>query len=112
MARDIPEIMNAANEALSGIEGNVIYVIADVSQLSLSFGDIVQGLASAFSPSSDVRKVPPYDNRVRAILIGSGTLIRLVAAGGRQDQYGNRQLEVFETLDEALAHIRQASITR
>src|SRR5690349_6167776 len=71
-ANDIPGIMNAANDVLMTIEGDVVYVIADVSGLNLSFGDIVQGLASAFSPSSDVRKVPEYDRRVRTILIGSG----------------------------------------
>lgn len=111
VGKDIPEMMGQANAMLKAIDGRVVYVIADVSNLSLSFSDIVQGLASALNPNRDAGSVQWYDPRVRTILIGSGTLLSLVVKSTRQDQYGNRQMELFETLDEALVHIRSAAIS-
>ena len=66
-----------------------IHLIADVSQDTLSFHEVIMGLATSID-----------------CMVGAGEMIQLAAASFEQEHYGARgRLPVFTGLDEALATV-------
>lgn len=107
-AGDTLRSVNDCNTVLAQTEGDPVYFIINLSQLNLNLSNLMQGLASAFLPHSDVKTDHLFSSRVKSIMIGSGPLMKLAVSSAGQNQYGSRQMELFETLDEALDHIRHA----
>ena len=107
-AKETPLSVNESNELLARIDGNPVYLIIDLSQTKTNLSNIMQGLAGALLPHDDLKTDQVFSRRVRLIMIGSGSLMKMAARAAGQDQYGNRHMEFFGTVDEALAHIRQA----
>jgi hypothetical protein len=104
---ELVRMLNELDDLMSRIEGKVVYSIVDASHLTVNFADVVAGLASAFRPGSDAAMPHLFNRRVTPILIGSGALLMLLVKSIRQQQYGRRHMQLFTTLDEALAHISQ-----
>ena len=107
-AGETPASVNESNTMLAGIEGDPVYLIIDLSHVKSTLGNLMEGLAGALLPHDDLNTDQVFASRTRLIMIGSNALIKLAVRAAGQDQYGNRRMEFFETVDEALAHIRQA----
>jgi hypothetical protein len=87
---------------LASIQGDVYY-IADLRNINVSFSDLAVGLAQAFkTPGS------PYANpRLKTFTVGSGELVRIgVETTARSQAYGNVQVRLFTSLEDALEQVR------
>lgn len=107
-SHDTLDSVNESDDLLSRIEGDKVFMIVDLSQLKMDLGSLMQGFAAAFLPHDDLRTSNVFADRVSLLMVGSGALLKLAVKAAGQDQYGNRKIELFETLDEALTFIRQA----
>lgn len=106
-ARDSLLSTGAANSQVAAIEGDLVYVIVDLSQLKLDLSSLMEGFAAAFLPHEGVSMDHVMASRVRTLMIGTGSLMKMAARAAGQEQYGSRQIELFPTLDKALDFIRQ-----
>jgi hypothetical protein len=76
------------------------YNIADVRKISLTFSDVVNGMAT-------LRQNPNLSD-VNFLSVGSGELLELGAKAIAQAQYGgHKESFIFESPEAALAWIRQ-----
>jgi len=90
-------------EAIKAFEGP-FYRINDIRQISLSFGDVVMGMAE------ERRKLPGSASDPRcaqSVLVGSGMLVNLVASASKQDQYGVMPVRAFTDYEAALEWARE-----
>lgn len=98
------QIMRDIGKLISHIDGP-FYTVYDVRELSVTFADIVNGLASSFRskiPELDVLKA-----RGKMVFVGAGQLIELAAKGAERLQPEQPGIKVFDTVDEALAFARE-----
>ena len=82
---------------------DTIYYVADMSNLNVSFSELTVGLAHAFrTPGS------PYANpRLKTLPVGSAGMIKFgVEAASQQSNYGKQQIQLYASVDEALAFAR------
>lgn len=80
-----------------------LYIISDVRELNASFSDVVIGMAeAAANPDSPLR-----NDRVVIVTLATGALQKMVVDWLKQSQYGAIQQLLFETEEEAVAHMRQ-----
>ncbi|MFW5748855.1 MAG: hypothetical protein ACOCYT_04495 [Chloroflexota bacterium] len=79
-----------------------IFRIFDFNKIDLTFSDMVSGLAEK------TRDMPGSlrDPRIRTVLVGQHEYVQFKAQALRQTQYGELDVPVFDTLDEAIAHCR------
>lgn len=106
---EAPQMVNELDRAVAKLAGDPIFVVADLTALSLDLETIIQGLAAAFVPRKDISTQNLDADRVRTIMIGTSSLMKLAAKAGGQDQYGNRSIELYPTLDAALEQIRHTT---
>lgn len=96
----------AVADAAADIEGTY-YRITDVTELDITFTEIVYWLAeqkhAAPGSINDPRLIP--------LTIGGKDIDYQAIDWAKQEQYGGREIQLFATLDDALAHARQASPT-
>lgn len=88
-------------ELLQTKTGDIHYV-ADLREVEIAFSDLAIGMAEAFgNPNS------PYINpRVKTYTVGSSALIEFgVKAATEQEQYGNIEIKLYKSVDEAFADI-------
>jgi hypothetical protein len=109
IATEMPRNMKDIDEALARIEGSPVYVIFNQTDMNISLGTLTQGLATIFRPRTPAEASRMLDDRVRLIVVGQGTLMKLAAQGLRHEVYGGRQIEMFETVEEAFDLVRQAT---
>lgn len=83
-------------------QGKHVYVVNDLSKLSVNFGDLVLGLSQAASAGPG----GPGDSRTTHFLIGGDEMVRFVAEAGQQEQYGQVDIKYYPTVDEAIAFAR------
>ena len=88
------------NRLTAQIEGEV-YRIADLSGVKATFSDLVQGLAAVTRSEGGWLSAPGQ----RPIVVTSQQITALFADFAQQDQYGKLAVDVFPTLDAALAHV-------
>jgi len=102
VARDATAITKVLQQWLADTDGEVFY-IADMRQVTISLQELTQGLTIAFrDPQS------PYANpRLKTYTIGSDILIRMGGkAAAQRDQYGQVNMEIYASLEEALEKIQ------
>ena len=104
--RGSPHMLSELDALLSGIEGTQVYVIIDLTQHTFVFSELVMGLGLLLRQDGGFDISHITDSRVTTLLVGNGTLVKLLASGLKQDQYGNRQSHLFSTCDEALTYIK------
>jgi len=82
------------------LEGN-IYVVHDASRLQLDFSQMLTTLAAL------VRDIPNPEDlpRMRIYAVGSHEMVRMAAQASAQDQYGNLNVSMVDSLDAALDDI-------
>lgn len=84
--------------------GPLLYTITDVTQLDITFSDLVVGLANATAHADGWRIGAP--NSV-TFVVGGGEMVSLTAQSVTQSQYGEAEIRLFESLEEAIAAVDQ-----
>ena len=83
------------------VEGK-LYIISDVREIDPGFSDVVIGMAeAAANPNSPMR-----NERVVIVTLAKGVILKMMVDWMKQAQYGNIELQLFETEEEALAHMK------
>jgi hypothetical protein len=80
-----------------------LYYISDARQLSLTLDELIQGTNAL------VRGQYPFAthrNFKAMLLITSDSLISMAATGMRSDSFGNVHVEIFSSIDDAVAFVR------
>jgi hypothetical protein len=102
-----PEMQREAQmkvaEAGADITG-AIYRITDLTELTISFGDIVRSLGEE---AKSKREGSMSDSHVRSIIVAKDEIIKMAAASLSQEQYGALNIKLFTTRDEAVAYARE-----
>lgn len=98
---EIPAIKEDLENLAGQIEGHM-FDIHEATNLKLDFSKIVQALGTAFSRT----KKPAHLDRLTTIGVGSGPLFSLAEMASKQDQYGNYNIKILPTLEEALSFAR------
>jgi hypothetical protein len=98
---DLPPMFTAIDQARQGIAGKIINIY-DLSGLTLTFSDLVVGLAGHMggAPGSI------SDPTILSITVGSDELVHMGVEAFKQPQYGALKLELFTSLDEAVERAR------
>jgi hypothetical protein len=101
---DIPEMFRSLSSVmLAAAEEEVLYVISNTTSAEpLRFGDMVFIL-------SEVRmmtRVRGGHQEIHLILVGSDSFMDLAAKSMSQPEYGGFRIQIYGTLDEALAAAR------
>lgn len=78
------------------------YRIAEMSDLELSWQDMVYWL----NQQREAKAGSINDPRVVSLLVSDTAMTQKTAQFASQSQYGGREIKVFRTLDDALAHAR------
>lgn len=82
-----------------GDVNQIVYLIYDVSKLSITFSDIVSGVTGFARQSSTFEK--QLNQYSRVVLVGTSTLIN-ISAGAASRFSPERPFPVFKTVEEAL----------
>ncbi len=100
------EIRDAVIEATNhnqNLPDPVIWVIHNTTRLKLDFSTLVSALATLTMDGPEGFNDP----RLRAAAVSSSELVKLAAKAAGQRQYGNWQVVIFDTYEQALAHARE-----
>ncbi len=101
---DPASVERRLSAALATHTGPVFY-IADLTETSVSFKDVVLGLSNAYRSEDPSTYL---DERLHMCIVGSDEFVRLaVDAVAHQRHYGEVKVEVFSTVEDALSHVRQ-----
>ncbi|MBN1679248.1 MAG: hypothetical protein JW966_03085 [Anaerolineae bacterium] len=103
--KDVIQKLEAIEAIANTIDSPIIYRINDYSAVTqASLDDIMTVLARETRSGSAGSLADP---RVRSVAVGSDEMIRLAATSLKQTQYGNLDVPLFESYDDALAYIRE-----
>lgn len=94
-----PHFAQAAQDAE---ETAPLYVINDLSQLTVDFGAMMIGMrqASLGGPGTAA------DPRTRHVLVSTEDIMQAAAEAMKQDQYGGLEVPIFASLDDAFDYVR------
>lgn len=98
---DVQGVVDAVNAHYSPT-GPMLYIISDVTELTINFSDLVVGLANATTRADRWHVGAPNST---TSIVGSGEMVALGASSVSQDQYGGAEVLMFATLDEAIAAV-------
>lgn len=99
-AKITPPIVHNDTTLSDGIQAfaqqmnGVFFLVSDVSQLNMSFTDIVFSMTI-------LRRIPGAD-QIRIIAVGDTELLRFGAEAAKQKQYGEHNIKVFNTVEDAM----------
>jgi len=102
LKRDMPESDRLTREILDA-EGPLFNVL-DLSQARLALSDVIDGANMGSRSSEPIWKDP----RIRqTLLVTTSRVIEMAAAGMNSPAFGNLNVGVFPTLDDALQFVRE-----
>ncbi len=102
VGQELLEAVNQLTRMLDAADGQLYYV-TKLENFSLSFGDMVQVLSRLTSGDLAFMKHP---NLYKVVVVANNDLIRLGSNALSQTQYGGVRVDVFDSLEEALASVR------
>jgi hypothetical protein len=94
--KDTTDIVQAITQFAATMNG-LFFVVGDYRQIDLSFGDMVIGMGS-------LRQLPGA-GQVQIVAIGSGEIMKLAADAASQKQYGQYNVVLVATPEEAFNHV-------
>jgi hypothetical protein len=100
--RDYQAAVSKIGQLAAEIPGSV-YRITDATSAQLSFGDLVQALGEARSGE----KGSVSDPRMKSIFVASHELVQLAGESLKQAQYGQLNIKLCESLDQAITYARE-----
>jgi hypothetical protein len=80
-----------------------VYRITDASAAQIGFGELVQALGEARSGE----KGSVSDPRMKSVFVATHELVQLAGESLRQAQYGQLDIKLCESLDQAIAYARE-----
>ena len=102
-ARDIKDTTTQVAALVAEIEGQG-FRITDLTQTTMTFSELMMGLATVLRSEGGWQSTP----RMKPLVVTTQELGReFQAFVADQEQYGKLQVEVFSTLDEAVAYARE-----
>lgn len=101
---DLIHIMQDIGKLLGHITG-VFYIIYDVRELTLTFPDVVKGLANAFR--STIPERDALKERGRMIVVGAGQIVDLAVKGAQRLQPEQPGVKLCDTMEEAMNYARE-----
>jgi hypothetical protein len=96
---DVVEANHEAAELLG--DHPFVYYINDISQVEFSFSKVIHTMASAFRDRSKLEA-----SRIRGIAVGTGKMLKIFIDGAKQFQYGEINIELCESVEEAVDFAR------
>jgi hypothetical protein len=103
LGHDAPVVIKQLQALLDESE-EPLYDIADIREVKISFSDLVVALAIATKGEMGVLHHPKLR---RFIAVTTNDLTRFGVAALKQAQYGNLSVDVFGSIEEALASVRR-----
>jgi len=96
------------NLAKQQLDGQTVphYMIMIFGGLKLTFNDIITGASHATRGERPIFRHPKVKE---VILVTTDSAIQFTARGMKSASFGNVDIRVFDTLDEALAYVREAA---
>jgi hypothetical protein len=80
-----------------------VFLIADLSELQISFSDLVLSLAEVKRSEDGA-----FNNKnLITLTVGSEEMVKLSVQAAKQKQYGETNIQIFASVDEAIAHARK-----
>lgn len=107
VGKELPEAVGKLTQMLDAAD-EPLYYVTKVDNFSLSFGDMVQALGRL--TSGDLAFVQ-HPNLYKIVVVAYNNLIRLGSNALSQTQYGGVRVDVFDSLEEALASVRDELAT-
>ena len=97
---EVDEVAAACDRLIEG--RGPYYRITDFSQFSMTFSGLVLGMAT------ETQHIPGSlsDPRLRNIFVGTQEMVDLGAKSARQAQYGELEIMLFASLDQAIEYAR------
>lgn len=83
-----------------------LVMLDDLTHLHMGFSDLVSALAISTRGASAITRHP---NVSKVVFVSTNNLFAICGEALKQVQYGQVKVEIYRTLDEALAAIRQSS---
>lgn len=85
-----------------------IQAIYDLREIKMSFGDLVLAMANQTQKAAGSLGDP----RLKAVIVGSGEMVRLGILAFQQEQYGKMKFPLFDSMEEALKYAREQNRKR
>ena len=98
---DVIQTNRLVAKYLDDIEGPV-YLINDIRQVRLSFTSMVQTMAAAFRDETTLEA-----DRIKGVAVGAGRMLKMMVDSAKQMQFGNVNIDMFDTPEEAIAFARE-----
>jgi hypothetical protein len=108
----LSEDYDFATEAAAGVQENLafldsldepVYYVTDTSAVDFDLGAVIEGSNLAARGTNPLFHHP----NIRSVIYVTQSILSALAAKGMgSDAFGNLNIKVFGTLDEALAHVR------
>lgn len=101
---DLGDLNEAVTEMLQTSDG-IVYRIEDLTHIDVSFSALVEGLSVV---TSKTHEGSARNERIRLLFAGHDQdLLEMLQSSFKQKQYGEIDVEIFETLDDALTYVRE-----
>ncbi|HEX3049755.1 MAG TPA: hypothetical protein VHP83_03795 [Aggregatilineaceae bacterium] len=100
--QDLTHVKTELEKFLASSSG-VFNVIVDLSQINLTFADLVESMSQTVDPASETSA---KKGRLVNILVGSDALIKMAADAYAQEQYGKTKVDIYPSVEVALEHIQ------
>jgi hypothetical protein len=101
--QELRDALVAENNIVQKLPDPVVWVIHDVSQLTINFSSLISGLVTLTKEGPEGFDDP----RLRIAAVSKNEWIRFAAQSASQRQYGGWQISIFDTYEQALAHVRE-----
>jgi hypothetical protein len=98
---DVIQTNRLVAQKLDNIEG-AVYLINDIREVNLTFSRVVQTMAAAFNDNTTLAP-----NRIHGIAVGASKMLKLFVDSAKQMQYGNIDVVMFDTAEEAIEYARK-----
>jgi hypothetical protein len=93
---DNPAVIQST-QSFAAKMGGVFFLVADMRRVEMSFSDMVLSM-------SLLRELPGAD-QVQIVVIGGGDMLKLAADAAKQKQYGQHNVALVATPEEAFNHV-------
>ena len=114
IVRDSAPAQAAVLEAVES-QTEPVFVIFDFTDVNLGLEDVIQGANMLVSGVDRVqpdapKSVPIFEqpNTIQVIMVTSSKLIRLAARGMNSPVFGNQDVHLAHTLEEAMDYVRSS----
>ncbi|NDJ63168.1 MAG: hypothetical protein GYB67_18760 [Chloroflexi bacterium] len=101
--QDSQHVADKLSEVINSTTGPLVF-IWDLSKITVSFSDLVIGLNDVFKRDAETPFTHP---RVRAVTVSNDELVHFGTEAVGQEQYGQADVKLVASLDEAIAFARQ-----